>query len=68
MSRTSRALALVAFAITTGCVEPTQYGGPIRFERAGMEARVDAMCALGHMTSKCAPPPEEGESPHAEDR
>ena len=66
MSRTSerRALWLVAPAIVglLGCPTPTQYGGPIPIDTAGLEARARILCGARRSPNAeiCAAPPESG--------
>jgi hypothetical protein len=51
--------AVAAALIVLGaaaCREPTQYGGPIPIDEAGMHARMHALCRAGmagHAGAKC---------------
>jgi hypothetical protein len=59
-------VALAACLALAGCVEPIQYGGPIRVERAGLDARLRVMCGNSAGQSPCADlatAPDEGDGP-----
>jgi hypothetical protein len=40
-------VALLVCAALAACVEPTQYGGPIAVDRAGLAHRLRALCSAG---------------------
>jgi len=45
---------MLAAAGVVGCIEPTQYGGPIHVEQAGVEARLRRLCGVTEQTQGCA--------------